>query len=316
MKQFKLIIDERGKEILNDRVALEEAMRQKGCDERDIHTVMLILAACPTVAKRLIEQEPTKRDVRAMVNSCCALTGLHGKAVRRGLGMLMYGCGYASGFAPRLTVLRIQGGNPELLPEHHQEDQIVGELIKRIEADGNDAAALSDLSALAKAGNPRAAYYFGCLEAQRENAAAAMQYFVEAEKGGFGPACGALANEYMTSGRKNMAKAAYYFNHPASLYGKEGRQWKALSQSLLQYRTENKKRLGLAAIWQGVTLAASGVLLGLTCGFGLLGILCMVGQSLALLWTVLCWIIRPYTTSRIADYALMLSWLLLAFCVL
>ena len=53
MKQFKLIIDERGKEILNDRIALEEAMREKGCDERDIHTVMLILASCPTVARRL-----------------------------------------------------------------------------------------------------------------------------------------------------------------------------------------------------------------------------------------------------------------------
>lgn len=315
MKQFKLIIDERGRQILNDRIALEEAMRQKGCDERDIHTVMLILAACPTVAKRLIEQEPTERDVRSMVNSCCALTGLNGKAVRRGIGMLMHGCGYASGNHPRLTVFRLRGGNPEFLPEHHQEDQIVGELIKRIEANGNDAAALSDLSTLAKAGNPRAAYYCGCLEA-KENPTAAMQYFAEAEQGGFGPACGALANGYMTSDRKNMAKAAYYFNNPASLYGKEGRQWKALSKSLLQYRTENKKRLSVAAVWQSATLAASGTLIGMTCGFGVLGILCLVGQSLALLWTILCWILRPYTTSRISYYALMLSWLLLAFCVL
>lgn len=319
MKQFKLIIDERGKEILNDRIALEEAMRQKGCDERDIHTVMLILASCPTVAKRLIAQEPTKRDVRFMINSCCALTGLHGKAARRGIGMLMYGCGYASGFAPRLTVFRLHSGNPELLPEHCQEDQAVSELIERIAANSNDAAALSDLSALAQAGNPRAAYYFGCLEISREDSEAgqlAMERFLEASRGGFGPADGALADLLMRTDRKNIARAAQCFNNPASLYGKEGRRWKALSKSLLQYRTENKKRLGLAAIWQGATLAASGVLLGLTCGFGVLGILCLVGQSLALLWTILCWIIKPYTTSRTAYYALMLSWLLLAFCVL
>ena len=319
MKQFKLIIDERGKELLNDRVALEEAMREKGCDERDIHTIMLILASCPTVARRLVEAEPTKRDLRSMVNSCCALSGLHARAVRRGLGMRMYGCGYGSGYAPRLTVWCVQGNHLELFPEHEQEDRTVGELIRRVEANAEDAAALSDLSALAKAGNPRAAYFLGCLDMKSGDSyrkIRAVQYFSQAKEGGFGPAYGALANLNMTFGKRYMAKAARYFNHPASLYGKEGRQWKALSQSLLQYRTENKKRLSIAAVWQGVTLAASGVLLGLTGGFGAWGIVCMVGQSLALLWTVICRIFRPYATSRVAYYALMLSWLLLAVCVL
>ena len=178
---------------------------------------------------------------------------------------------------------------------------------------------MSDLSTLASAGNPRAAYFLGWLDTKTGDSnlkLRSLQYFEQAKKGGFGPAYGALANYYMTFGKKHMAKAARCFNNPASLYGKEGRQWKALSQSLLQYRTENKKRLSVAAIWQGVTLAASGVLLGLTGGFGVLGILCMVGQSLALLWTVLCRIFRPYATSRVAYYALMLSWLLLAFCIL
>lgn len=319
MKQLKLIIDERGKELLNDRVALSEAMREKGCDERDIHTIMLILASCPTVARRLVEAEPTKRELRSMVNSCCALSGLHAKAVRRGLGMLMYGCGYGSGYAPRLTVWCVQGNHMELFPEHEQEDQTVSELIRRVEANPEDAAALSDLSSLANVGNPRAAYFLGCRDMNTGDSnlrMRALQYLTQAKEGGFGPAYGALAKFNMNFGPKHMAKAARYFDHPASLYGKEGRQWKALSQSLLQYRTENKKRLSVAAIWQGVTLAASGVLFGLTGGFGAWAITCMVLQSVALLWTVVCRIFRPYATSRVAYYALMLSWLLLAVCVL
>lgn len=318
MKQLKLIIDERGKEILKDRTALEEAMRQGGCDEREIHTILLILTSCPAVATQLVRQEPSRREVDVMVNSCCASTGLHAHAVRKGLGMLLQACGYET-HSPSLTVWRMQSQGLELVPENSLEDQTVMELADRLRDEEDDSAALSDLHTLAEAGNAKAAYTLGCFFKQRDDAEGTrngMPYFEKAAQLGFGPAYGALAHYHMYGGKRNLAKAAECFSNPASLYGREGRQWKLLSQYLHQYHVDNKKRLRTNTILQAVVLAVTVALVALSGSFGFWTILALSIQALAFGWTLFCLILRPYQTSRIGNYAMMLSWLLLAVCIL
>ena len=232
--------------------------------------------------------------------------------------MLLYGCGYSSTCAPRLTVWRIKGKLVDAVPETPEEDQTVSVLEARLRQNAHDAGALSDLHNLAEAGNQRAAYALGCFFKRSddlEGTQTGLPYFQKAAQNGFGPANGALASYYINGSKKDLAKAAKCFNNPSSLYGKEGREWKSLAWSLMQYRKDNRKRLGVAVAWQIGVLVASAVLVGLT-SFGWGPIICLVAQTLALLWTILCWIFRPYQSCRIGYYTMLISWLLLAICIL
>lgn len=316
---LKSIIDQQGKDILNNPTALEEAMRQNGCKEKDIFSILLILNACPSVAGLLTRQEPTRTEIQSLVRSCCALSGLNTGAVRYALGLLLHACGYAPIYAPRLTVWRLQDMFIKVVPEPAEEVAAVTELSVRLSKNPDDSAALSDLYALAQSGSAQAAYALGCyfnLKDGQEGTKEGLSYFKQAAQLGYGPANGALADYYVNSDKKYLSKAAACFENPTALYGREGRRWSFLSRSLLQYRKENTKRLWSVFTMQAVSLVLSLFLVILMAAPEFLSVTAVLIQALSLLWTLFCIFIKPYYTSRITSYAMIVSWLLLSVSIL
>lgn len=314
IKELKKIMDQYGLDALGYPEDFGKAMREQGCKEKDVHAVMLVLKCCPTVVNALTGGDVSSAEANALVRSAVRQTGLRTDTVRQTLGALMAACGFDAPWAPHLSLHEMLV-EPTILPISPEEGETVVELMDRLQSDPDNSAVYSDLYELAKSGNVQAAYtlgqYFKQLD-DRDGTEYGLPYFQIAARSGYGPAKGAVAHYLMHRKNKQVAAAAHYFQDPSSICGKDGREWAPLSQELLEYRHENRQRIGSTLTIQLLMLLGTVVLCCLSIPqLTVWSIISIAIQSLGLVWTLISLTLRPYDTTRVPCYALLLSWLML-----
>lgn len=319
-KRLKLIVDAKGKNIFSDCAQLVQELRQNGSTEMETMTVGLILCACPSVGNVLAQGEQvTRAEIHVLVTSTVAATGLSVHTVRKYLGYFFRACGMKGLWEPKLISNEPQ---PEitLTPMIIKENETVEELSARLREDKDCTAQLCDLEAMSKNGNVHASYALGKFYKKIDDKYKTKNgkpFFQRAASLGYGPANGALA-DYEIHGRKmNITKASKYFENPAALFGKDGREWTKLSDQLLQYREENSSRIRKVLwlqLWMLMLTVAVFVLLA-TQGI-IWAVLCVFTQIVGLGWTLFIMLFRPCGSTRCSYYTTLLSWLMLVLSIL
>lgn len=309
---LKKIIEENGRGVLSLPDQLAKVMAQKGCKEKDILSVCMILKCCPSVASVLIQGNASEAEVNALVRSAVLQTGLTVGAVRNTLGMLMRACGFQVTWAPHF-ISKEQWVDRKVMPMTIGEDETLAEVQARIGEDQGRVDALSDLNTLSEQGNARASYALGKFYKvmdDRYNTQLGKQYFQKAANQGYGPANGALADYLVRGERKRMSQVAACFENPTALAGGDGREWSGLSTKVLRYREENAKRLWSTILVQIVMFVLTVVILTFEAadvgGWGLFTLAVQLG---CLGWSLFSRMFKPYNSCRIPYYGMMLSWL-------
>lgn len=314
--EMKKIIEAQGKAILETPDALETSMRESGCSEREIHSVLLILKCCPSVTEALGQEELSASEAEVLVRTVVLRTGLSADATRNTLGTLLRACGQKTSWGPRPAIR--DGLTPvRSVPVSTEEVENIESLLARIEEDPNSAAVYSDLNNLAREGNVQAAYALGSYFKKADNrlgTEAGLPYFKTAAAMGYGPANGAIADYILRRKHKNMGKIAANLKVPTVFCGKDGREWADISERMLVYRQENLNRLNRALWFQLAMLLFTIAVAQLgSSGWGTAAIL---AQGACFLWILISRLCRPYASARIAIGATALSWLVLVLAVL
>lgn len=318
-KELKEIFLQQGKNILTDPDQLMQLLRERNCDETQIMTLGLVLKGCPTVGNLLQQEQLTEAESNMLCSAAVNQTGLSVVAARRILHTVMTAAGMKSAWRPQLLIYE-RVAEKTLTTMTPDEVKHLDQLEAQLNQGNVSSEVIHDLDVLSEKGSIRASYLLGEYFRKkdlRDSTADGMQYYRRAAKLGYGPAFGALADYMIRSNRKNMATAAACFEDPTSITGHHGRTWKTLAERLLTYREENKKRTGSMLLLQGLLLAMTILLLSF--GFvstGFFGILAVVVQVLSLGYLVYASFFGPYFTCKVTGYAMLLSWLALAFAML
>lgn len=318
-KELKQIVENCGKEVFQNADQLMQLMQQAGCAEKNILIAGLILKACPSVGNILQQGKVTQSETNVLLSTVVTATGLSGYTVRMYIGAFLRACGVQGMWNPRLMVYDAQS-NARLRPMTVEEDETVEDLMKRLAEDEERAAVIHDLDVLSKGGNVRASYELGKFYKdidEKFHTEKGKVFFQRAAKQGYGPANGALAHYAACGERKDLAKAAKFFENPTSISGSDGREWSALSEQLLKYLEENSLRVGKVLtlqIWSLVATVAALILAATQ--FTVWGILAVLVQLAGLGWTLFSKFVRPFNSCRLACYGVVLGWILLILSVL
>ena len=318
-KELKAIFQEKGKAILTDPDTLMRLLTEQGCDGTQVMTLGLLLKSCPTAANILQQEQITEAESNVLVSAAVNQTGLSVVATRRVLNTVINAAGLKSAWRPRLLIYE-KIAEKELTALTPDEAEHLQDLERQLRLTSVSSETIHDLDALSRKGSVRASYMLGEYFRQQDiqnGTITGMQYYQRAARLGYGPANGALADYMIRSNRKNMAKAAACFEDPTSITGHHGREWKTLAERLLSYREENKQRTGSMILLQALFLAMTVLLLVL--GFmhiTALGVVALVIQVLSLAYLIYASVFGPYFTTKVAGYAMLISWLALALAML
>lgn len=318
-KELKEIFQQNGTAILADPDRLMQLLTERGCDQTQVMTLGLLLKSCPTAVNLLQQEQLTEAESNVLVSAAVNQTGLSVVTTRRILNAVMSAAGIKSPWRPRLLLYErvAEKEFTALIPD---EVKHLDTLEEQLWSPSVSSETIHDLDLLSEKGSVRASYMLGEYFRKqdiRNGTLDGMKYFQRAAKLGYGPAKGALADYMIRSNRKNMATAAACFEDPSSITGHHGRAWKTLAERLLSYREENKKRTGSMILLQGLFLAMTILLFVL--GFvniGVFGIIALVVQVLSLGYLLYASIFGPYFTCKVTGYAMLFSWLALAFAML
>lgn len=318
-KELKLIVEANGKEIFTDAELLMQQMRQAGCSEKKVMTAGLILKSCPAVGRVLAQEQVTQADVGVLMSTTLANTGLSAYSVRLYLSAFLNACGVRDLWVPYMMTYEPQP-TVSLSPMIPQENETVEELSARLSEDQDRSDAIHDLDALSQSGNIRASYALGTFYKKIDetyHTENGKHYFERAARQGYGPANGALADYAVCGKRKDIRKAAKYFENPTTLSGADGRSWTKLSEQLLDYREENALRsklvLRLEILMLVLTVAA---IVLMEFPINVWNVFCILIQIGNLGWTVISRWFNPYQSNRYMCYCLILSWILLGLSAL
>lgn len=252
VSMVKKIIQQKGVCLLDQPKNLEEELRNAGCTECEIHTVMLILTGCPATAATLTGGSATRTEIHNLIRSITKETGLNVHVVRHVLGELMVACGLVTRESVIYSVCPVSTLNGRRLPRGGKlaaelacEDELVRKLAAELESKNEDAAVFGRLQLMAEQGNAEAAYRLGMYFKSGSDFAdqeRAEYYFMLGADLGYGPAHGALAACLSRDVRKIDA-AMKQVSHPLSVCGREGRKWKTVMDKLMKYQRTNVLRL-------------------------------------------------------------------------
>ena len=314
VKELKQIFERYGVGALKHPDDFAQVMKEQGCSDKDIYTVMLILKCCPSVAGVMMRGEATSVEVRALVRSVVLRTGLNADAARIALGQMLGACGIKADWAPALSI-NARLAAAKVLPASGEEAELVNELVRQLRNEPENADTINDMDKLAEAGNAQAAYRLGCFFKEIDESMGTEEgkrYFDIAAQMGYGPAYGAQAYYLIHGKKKHFGRAARCFTNPTALSGNDGRQWAALSASLLQYRRDNIKRIK-ATIWMQVIALVLTILVASLASAGMIGwsVMAILLQVAGILWSLFALLFKPYNSMNISCYMLLLSWLLL-----
>ena len=304
------VIAQDGISVLQDAARLRERVIELGGNRQDAITLELMLTACPSIAPALSQGDLPQSEVNVLISSVVPTAGLSVSSVRRVLGALITASGNKlSGHAPfLLPILRKKQGELSLLGE--MEDPVLRSALEQINSGADPAQPLSDLERLSQAGNAYASYQLGNYyhpQDRKNGTDLGRPYYQLAADLGYGPAYGALADYDINGKKKNLRRAAAYFEHPTALAGRDGRNWSANAANLLRYRSENLGRCRQALILSGLGLLFSFFVVSLDLLWGFFAVLLALGALGATLYSMLA---APYHSHRSTYLLLLICWLL------
>ena len=303
------VIAEDGIQILSDPPRLRARMTELGAKTQDAITVELILDSCPSIAPALSQGMLPQAEVNVLVSSAVRTSGLSTGTVRRMLGALVTSSGSKLSGQPKFLHSILNRSNRPVAIVGEDEDRILNHALQQLKTEADPAQWLSDLDRLAQAGNAYASYKLGDYyypQDRKNGTALGRPYYQTAADLGYGPAYGALADYDIHGPKKNLRRAAEYFEHPTALAGADGRNWSVNSANLLRYRSENLQRCRQAMILSVLALLFSCFAVWLNLLLGLASVLLAVGALGSTLYSMLA---APYHSHRIAYYLTLLCWL-------
>ena len=319
-KELKAIVQAKGQAVFADADALMKELTQQGCSVTQVMTLGLILKGCPSVVNALEQPQLSEAEAKVLVSATVNQTGLSVGAVRRTLGIMMRAAEVKTLWSPKLLLWerRPQDNITTMVPN---EEAALAALETALRQGGEvSSETIHDLDVLSENGSIRASYLLGEYFKRQDDEQKTQhgrKYFQRAAQQGYGPANGALADYMIRQSRKNMVTAAACFEDPTSITGHHGRRWKILAEQLLTYREDNKKRtramIGLQLVFLLLTLAL------LIPGFlqaDFFGVTAIVVQLLSLGYLLYGSAFKPYLSCKVPCYALLISWLTLAFTLL
>lgn len=304
------VIAQDGISILQDPPRLRARILELGGSEQDAITIELILTSCPSVSPALSQGELPQSEVNVLISSAVRASGLSVSTVRRVLGALITASGSKlSGHPPfLLPILRRKAQNLSLMGE--QEDATLRAALQAIQSGSDPAQPLSDLERLSQAGSAYASYQLGNYyhpQDRKNGTELGRPYYQTAADLGYGPAYGALADYDINGKKKNLRRAAEYFEHPTALAGADGRSWSSNAANLLRYRSENLLRGRKTLILSALTVLFAFFIVVLNPLLGLVAVLLSLGALGSTLYALLT---APYHSHRTAYYLILLCWLL------
>lgn len=309
-RALQQVIAQDGISILEDVARLREHILALGGNPKEAIALELILTACPSIAPTLSQGNLSQSEVNVLISSVVRTTGFSVSTVRRILGALITASGnQLSGHATfLLPILRKKRGEISLLGE--LEDSVLRSALEQINSGADPAQPLSDLERLSKAGNAYASYQLGnyYYPQDRQNGTElGRPYYQLAADLGYGPAYGALADYDINGQKKNLHRAAVYFEHPTALAGQDGRNWSANAAKLLRYRSENQMRCRQTLLLSALGVLFSLFVISLEMFFGLATLLLSLSALGSTLYSMLA---SPYHSHKSAYLLLLTCWLL------